>query len=315
MWFTNSGNNSIGRVTTSGVVTNYTGTGINGPAGITAGPDGALWFTNLGDYRGDSIGRITTGGAVTTFTGEGILGPERITTGPDGALWFTNIENNTIGRITTAGVVTNYPGADGPFAITAGPGGVWFTNLATDSIGTVTTAGVLSNYADSTINYPAGIVISPDGAVWFAGEPNWIGRITSTGSITNYRVASSSNTITGLTVGPDGELWMVGSSTIWRIAVPPYVSVSPDSGPGGEDVTMSGGSFLPGEIVKAVYETGLSSPRSVMLCSSTASPAGQFTCNGEIPTGSDVGSLGNHEVIARGLTSGLKAKTSFELAS
>ena len=58
MWFTNLGNNSIGRITTAGVVTNYTGTGISDPTGITAGPDGALWFTNLGN---NSIGRITTG--------------------------------------------------------------------------------------------------------------------------------------------------------------------------------------------------------------------------------------------------------------
>ena len=41
---------------TRGIVTNYTGTGIDGPAGITAGPDGAVWFTN---YHNSSIGRIT----------------------------------------------------------------------------------------------------------------------------------------------------------------------------------------------------------------------------------------------------------------
>ena len=46
LWFTNYGNNSIGRITTTGAVTNYTGTGISLPFGITAGPDGALWFTN-----------------------------------------------------------------------------------------------------------------------------------------------------------------------------------------------------------------------------------------------------------------------------
>ena len=39
-------------------MTSYTGTGISGLQGITAGPDGALWFTNYGN---DSIGRITTG--------------------------------------------------------------------------------------------------------------------------------------------------------------------------------------------------------------------------------------------------------------
>ena len=39
-------NNSIGRITTTGTVTNRVGTGINQPIGIANGPDGALWFTN-----------------------------------------------------------------------------------------------------------------------------------------------------------------------------------------------------------------------------------------------------------------------------
>ena len=51
LWFTNAGNNSIGRITTAGVVTNYTGTGIDEPTSITTGPDGALWFTNLATTR------------------------------------------------------------------------------------------------------------------------------------------------------------------------------------------------------------------------------------------------------------------------
>ena len=98
LWFTNHDNNSIGRITTGGVVTNYTGAGISGPFGITAGPYGALWFTNDDN---NSIGRITTGGLVTNYTGTGINEPYGITTGPDGALWFTNIsaDSNSIGRI------------------------------------------------------------------------------------------------------------------------------------------------------------------------------------------------------------------------
>jgi streptogramin lyase len=42
LWFTNSANNSIGRITTAGVVSNYTGHGIDKPYDITTGPDGAL---------------------------------------------------------------------------------------------------------------------------------------------------------------------------------------------------------------------------------------------------------------------------------
>src|SRR6266851_4992907 len=81
---------------------------ISRPQGITAGPDGALWFTNQGT---DSIGRISTAGAVNTFTGNGISGPHEITAGPDGALWFTDYDNNSIGRITTSGTVTIFTGS------------------------------------------------------------------------------------------------------------------------------------------------------------------------------------------------------------
>ncbi len=68
---------SIGRITPSGVVSSFTATGINAPEGITAGPDGALWFTNAAN---NSIGRITTDGAVSVYTG----GPFLSVTPPDG---------------------------------------------------------------------------------------------------------------------------------------------------------------------------------------------------------------------------------------
>ena len=67
MWFT-QGNDSIGRITTSGAVTTYTDTSLNHPRNIIAGPDGALWFVNQGD---NTIGRITTSGAFSSFAGDG----------------------------------------------------------------------------------------------------------------------------------------------------------------------------------------------------------------------------------------------------
>ncbi len=56
MWFTNE-NDTIGRITTKGVITIFADPTIDNPTGIAAGPDHAVWFTNVG---GDSIGRITT---------------------------------------------------------------------------------------------------------------------------------------------------------------------------------------------------------------------------------------------------------------
>jgi hypothetical protein len=72
LWFTNQdggpngSDGSIGEITTGCQVSNYTNSGIDDPTGITAGPDGALWFTNAGN---NTIGRITTPAAQTiTFT-------------------------------------------------------------------------------------------------------------------------------------------------------------------------------------------------------------------------------------------------------
>ena len=167
-------------MTTGGVVSEFTGTGINFPKGITPGPDGALWFTNAG---GNSIGRITTAGVVSDYTNAAISSPQGITTGPDGALWFVNEGTNTIGRVTTAGAFTFHNDEPGyglgfnPEGITVGPdGALWFTNTVSDSIGRMTTAGVVSNYTGTGINDPEGITTGPDGARGSA-----IGAITRSG--------------------------------------------------------------------------------------------------------------------------------------
>src|ERR1700733_6438205 len=81
----------------AGTITNHTGTGVDAPDGIAAGPNGALWFANFGN---SSIGEVTTTGTVSNFTGTGIDEPIGITAGPDGNLWFTNQGNNSIGSIT-----------------------------------------------------------------------------------------------------------------------------------------------------------------------------------------------------------------------
>src|SRR5437660_1059472 len=72
----------------------------SGPTTIVAGPDGALWFTEL---SANKIGRLTTGGAFTEFTVPTAgSGPNGLVSGPDGALWFTEFlaAGNKIGRIT-----------------------------------------------------------------------------------------------------------------------------------------------------------------------------------------------------------------------
>jgi streptogramin lyase len=228
LWFTNPGNNSIGRITTSGAITSYTDPSIQDPTGITTGPDGALWFTNS-----DSIGRITTSGVITSYTNPGIRGPSAIIAGPDGALWFTDFD--AVGRITTAGAVTIYQENEGysPSAITVGPdGALWVTSEGQNSapptpnvIFRMTTSGVVTNAYDVP-EVPTGglygITSGPDGALWFGAQSGsdsgLIGRMTTSGAFTFY-TDSSGLTPDGITTGPDGALWFTDpdSNLIGRI--------------------------------------------------------------------------------------------------
>jgi virginiamycin B lyase len=94
MWFTELLGPKIGRITTTGSVTEFPVTYANAaPNGITTGPDNALWFTDL---QAERVGRMTTSGSLTSYpvlTSEGW----DIVTGPDGNLWFGGY--NSVGFI------------------------------------------------------------------------------------------------------------------------------------------------------------------------------------------------------------------------
>ena len=203
------------------------------PSGITAGADGALWFTN-----GDSIGRITTKGKVAVYEHPRINIPYGITVGPDGALWFTNAGAGSIGRITTKGKVTVYedPRIDFPRGIIAGPRGItagrdgalWFTNEAGDSIGRITTRGKVTVYRHPSIEAPREIRAGPDGALWFTNaRGDSIGRITTKGKgarSTSTRASTDEARLRSRPAAtvPSGSRW---SSSIGRITTRGKVTV------------------------------------------------------------------------------------------
>ena len=146
-WFTYSFRQDIGRMTPSGVVTDFPIPTVNVEAnGIAAGSDGALWFT---EYNLNAIGRMSTSGVYTQYNLQAGSRPQFITAGPDGAvLWFTEEGARDIGRITTAGAITVFPigGAGrGPEGIAAGSdGALWLTDPANSAVGRITTTGAVT---------------------------------------------------------------------------------------------------------------------------------------------------------------------------
>jgi len=216
LWYTDEGNNLIGRIAMDGSITTFAA---NGPYAITAGPDGALWYTH---YTLGLIGRITTDGVVTEFPATPGAFYPAITAGPDGNLWLTEqpifSPAGKVGRMTTSGVLTEFdvPGYVG--WIVSGPGGeLWFPVSASfppgGYIAASTTDGVINLFAFP--GEPDGdITVGSDGNLWFTGvtyssqgvPANAVYRLTPGGNLTQFsndpRLRPQ-----GIIAGTDGGLW------------------------------------------------------------------------------------------------------------
>src|SRR5262249_45017203 len=155
-------------ITPTGQITEFTISvppGVSGSAaGITAGPDGNLYFLHDG-----ILARITPTGSLTDHVADNV--GVAITTGPDGNLWTAGTRFNT----QTGEVL-------GDFIDRISPGG----SVTTFNVGTMNSSS-------------GAIQAGPDGNLWFT-EPdaNQIGRITPTGQITLFTVPTPGSQPTGI---------------------------------------------------------------------------------------------------------------------
>jgi virginiamycin B lyase len=150
--------------------------------GITAGPDGNTWATEIYDDP-ETIALVTR-------------------TGPDGSVAAFSIDG------------TRQLGG-----IAAGPDhNVWFTEMGADArIGCITPAGRLTHFslgsAWSSAGARAGSIASgPDGHLWFAASTAHVGRLTVDGELTDFPLLAASDTAEVIVAGADGNLWFRGTS-------------------------------------------------------------------------------------------------------
>jgi streptogramin lyase len=99
VWFTEKQANKIGKITTDGIVTEYTvPTPKANPTGIIAGPDGNLWFAENSVKAIDDIAPDGTFGAPIATTSY----PKKMTSGPGGFPWFAEIDR--VGEVVIPGM-------------------------------------------------------------------------------------------------------------------------------------------------------------------------------------------------------------------
>jgi streptogramin lyase len=194
--------------------TEYSAPVASTPYGITAGPDGKMWFTDEGTGK---IGKVTSGGTITEYA-SGRNNPRGIATGSDGNLWFAEWPGKYVARMTTSGTVSAYALAHSMPSISgtaAGPdNNLWFLEGSTNStIDKVSTSGtVLGEYKiGAACWYGPGITSGPDGNLWFTCNKQALGKITTSGTVTEYTLPHSESYPEGITAGPDGNLWFTES--------------------------------------------------------------------------------------------------------
>jgi virginiamycin B lyase len=146
--------------------------------------------------------------------------PGRMARAADGSMWFTKTAG--VGKITTAGSARAFglPTARDKdvLGITVAPdGSAWATETA-GPIARIDGAGKVTEFSPPVAGTPAGIVVGPDGQVWFSDA--------SLGKISRFDLASTfSDTVLGnvpgaysrvdpasptqMVVGPDRAVWVL----------------------------------------------------------------------------------------------------------
>jgi virginiamycin B lyase len=220
----------------------------SGPASITTGADGRIWFTETADR----IARVNADGTVTELDLRRSMTagrwPKQLTVGKDTRFWFGEGDDwedptsgvyhtryyGAIARVEPGNQVSEFPRGrrlpERPTGITTAPDGrVWFTespiydprsfayypNLP-PRVGFVTDDGTVKEVPvdpEDGVGTLGGIVTTPDGRVWFTSCLRGLARINSAGldSVGNPALGHSVRLTAcagGITVDSYGRIWV-----------------------------------------------------------------------------------------------------------
>jgi virginiamycin B lyase len=212
IWFSGKFNNAggVGRMNPANPADTqgHGGYNVTTPAGIAAGPDGAIW---LGDQAGvvvridpATMNELATSDIPLTGFNVRNLAP-----GPDGNVWVTDF-GGQVGRVTPAGVFTPFNvNGNTAWDIVPGPdGNLWYTVPDGNRAGKITTAGSFTDFPVTAMGDQFGITVGPDGALWIAqAVANSIGRITTSGQFTEVKGLTAAARPEYIAPGPANTLW------------------------------------------------------------------------------------------------------------
>ena len=111
LWVTNSGSNSVSKLS-------HTGAPLSGTTGFTAGPlsaptaiaidtAGNAWVANAGN---STLTKLTPTGTPSTYSGGGLASPSSVAIDGLGAIWLSNPANSSVSEFSSAGTAVSPAG-------------------------------------------------------------------------------------------------------------------------------------------------------------------------------------------------------------
>ena len=257
LFVADSDHNVIRKITTTGMVSTFAGSGaqgsadgtglisLNAPSGVAIDALGNMFVANTDNYK---IRKITSAGAVSSFVGSGAYGsaegigttasfksPTGIAVDASGNVYITDTYNHKIRKITAAGVVSTLAGS------------IINTSGNTDGTGTA-----------ASFNSPSGIAIDAIGNVYVTDTNNYkIRKITAAGVVSTLAGSGTAGNSDGMgtvasfigpygiTVDISGNVYVtdLGYNLIRKITAAGVVSTLAGYGVGSADGIGSTASF------------------------------------------------------------------------
>jgi virginiamycin B lyase len=232
-----AGGGVIGVATTGGKLTVHKvpSKDIVGSNGLAVGPDGNVWFAEMGH-----IAKITPGGAVSEYaypSGESNNTSSTPVTGPDGNVWFTEYFKLKVAKIVpSTHVITEFDVSSecsGPQGLAVGTDNKLYFNCSSNTLASITTAGVLGPTIANqygTPNEPGDVITGPNGHIWFATTTTTLGEYNeSNGTLTGHLPPFSTGDVLGLAVGSDTNIWGTDNDGYIDVYILAQLSVTPKS--------------------------------------------------------------------------------------
>lgn len=224
--------------------------GLDGPWGLTFGPDGNLYVSS--SYSGevlryDGVTGSFLGSFVSAYSG-GLQFPIGLTFGPDGNLYVTEgavyrdqvfrYDGNTGAFIDL--FVDSYS-LGGAYGLTFGPDGDLYVGSRDGNAVHLYDGDTGASLGDfASVYYPRGVMFGPDGYLYVTSGADVIQRCDAAGVCVNF-VSPPAGSLNGLSVGlifgPDGNLYATsdGNHKVARFdgATGAYIDDFVPSGSGG----------------------------------------------------------------------------------